>query len=745
MVAATNSLQLTDKEIEKLNQFAEGIPVHKGVGQFFMINLPINYVESFNRRSWKDKEKGNGKINYKQPIHKRLIEEGFGSILLQKSNFKFLNEVAETEEERLSLITGFVNNLQYRAISKKNKGIHIPLFIAVDFEGPLTNKIKETLIPPPPALTLAISRNKKSIENTGKIVGYQLGSSGINMLLGPVLDIDKTEQGHYNDILKNRSFSSHADGVIVTAAYYIKGLREAGITVISKHFPGLGLVKGNPHREIVSFQGTMTDLKEHLRPYRELRPLLNGVMTSHVTLPFLKNNNQPATFNQSIIEFIRGKPFPQNSSLQALDYNHELILTDDLGMRAITNYTKKRKINYSSMVIDAIQAGHDIVMFAKVLADSESNKPGGIHIDQLIQAKKKLTEYLKLPNNRKKYEVSLQRIIRAKAASYKLHGGNIDHFISESMNKVLRSQLQVPDSVKGVDGFLSHDKVKYIYEDIIEKSYLLLKSGYSYSIENSKSICIFTPKKHQKNYQDLKYLYREKLHISNDIHDDDKTPLTNKIKKIKKHIKENACDIIFIVVNSAKSTDRIKNVMKFLKETKNHITRIVLLLHQTPISLDKNIINNKNITIMGAFTDHVISYSTDIKVIKGDITPKNISQLTIDYNNEIFKKNIKKPDIEKMSNSYVFGIKSNHTDKAKELYEKDKKKLEVEIKILKNKLELEKHQQKKIQLEKDKLKKYKLENNNNFGNMAHENILLLIIVIIFLVFIIYLFNRLKNI
>jgi beta-N-acetylhexosaminidase len=647
VVNAENSLELTPKEIEELNKFSKSIPVDKGVGQFFMINLPINYVDSFNRLDWTNKKGG----KFQSPIHKKLIEEGFGSILLQRTNFQHLNKVSEVEEERISLIATFIRNLQYKAISKKNKGINIPLFIAVDFEGPIVNSIRNTLITPPPALTLATSQNKEFIEETGKIIGYQLSNSGINMLLGPVLDIDKTPQGDYNTILLNRSFSSHADGVIVVAYYYIKGLREAGVTVIGKHFPGLGFVKGNPHKEIVPFLGDRNDLKEHLKPYNELKPLLNGIMTSHVSLPFL-NNKKPATFNKSIIQFIRDQSLTEAPSLKALNYNHKLVLTDDLGMQAITSYAKG---NYASMTIQAIESGHDIVMFAKVLADNEKKKAGGIYIDELIKVKEKLANYLKRPENKKKYYISLQRIIRAKATSYKLHGGNIDQFISKKKNKVIRSQLSAPNSVKGEDGFIDYLKVKKSYEKIIEASYLLLSGSYSHPVDDSNNICIFSPKNYNNTYRGVIGLYEDKFHISNEIHSGGNS-LNENIKHIKNYIKENSCDIVFHVINSKFSTDRASNIIKSLKnrsKEKEMKVHLVLLLHQSPTSLPKEIINNKNITIMGAFTDHELSYSVDVKIIKGDIKPNNITSLTINYNNEKFKFLMKKPSINEIKFDYT--------------------------------------------------------------------------------------------
>lgn len=738
---AANEYTLTKEELTQIDQFVAGIDAEQGVGQFFMINLPMNYIASFDRKNWRGTDKD------KIPIHKKLIEHGFGSVLLQKNNFDYLDSIAETEEERINLITGFVKNLQYRAISKNNKGISVPLFIAVDFEGPLVNTIQKTLIAPPPALTLATTQDKALIEETGKIVGYQLANSGINMLLGPVLDIDKTTQGNTNRVLRNRSFSSEADGVITAAAYYTKGLREAGLTVIGKHFPGLGFVNGDPHNKIVSFQGTADDLNEHLRPYNELKPLLNGIMTSHVFLPFLANK-EPATFNKAIVQFLRKQSFPKIPSLAALDYDDKLVLSDDLGMQAVIDYANEQgQIDYADMAIQAVEAGHDIVMFAKVVDDKKGeNRKDIIRISELIKVKKALAVYLGKAENKQKYRAALKRIMYAKAASYKLHGGEIKHFIAGNMNKVIHSQLSVPDSVKGHDGVIDYDKVKQTYENIIEKSYLTLNGKLPY-IGRSSHLCIFTPEKYQKHYQGLVGLYRKSnVHFSQAIHNETDKRLTDKIKKIEQHINDNQCSTIFVVANNGLNIDRVINIINYLKKTEQTQHNVVLLLHQNPIALPEKVFAYKNLTVMGAFTQHDLAYDADIKAIKNDLVQQDASLLTIAYNDNPVNLRIQKPDIATIKFDYTTNlaqegkVRQQLVNEHRQVLAEQKEQHDKEIEQLSKKLLALNDKLKNTNNNSDKV----IINNEKETVSFYKEILLLLIIITGFIIILYVTDKAKS-
>ena len=656
--ASADSLALTPSERQKIKEWTQTIKVKDGVGQLFMINIPLHF----------------SKTQDSSPVHKKLIEdEGFGSIILQSANFNYLKKRAETEEERISIVTNFVSNMQYRALAGKH--LKTPLFIAADFEGPRFNPIKSVLTPPPPALTLATTQDRDLIVDTGKVVGYQLASSGINMILGPVLDIEESRQGSYNSLLKNRSFSSSPEGVSRIAAYYIKGLRESGITVIGKHFPGLGKIDVNPHAGVASFIGSEQDFKQQMTPYYALKDYLNGIMTSHIAVEFL-DGKTPATTSKKITGIIRSSSTIAN--IRSLDYDNKLVITDDMGMGSITDYEKSRSgdantapnndyysgIDYAALAIDAFDSGHDILMFAKVILSSEKhkyngkNKNGVITVEEIIQVKNRLANYIR-SGNQENFRKSLNRILQAKAYNYKLHGGSVDNFIKGRMKKVINSRVVPPSIIKSDDGYTDTKKIENLHRNTIIKSYVLLQGNPpNITRFNQQTSCFFT--NHTANYNALKTKY-DRIHISNSAHIKEPAKenenISDYLKRIQQPIKDflaaNNCQQIYFEANKKDDLDRLENIISF---TQAQAVNIYVLLHQTPIIISQAISNNENVSIMGAFTTHDLSYSVDIQVINGDLTPKKNVALTIPYKQKAASINIPKPE----SGEPVFNYEIGH-------------------------------------------------------------------------------------
>ena len=652
-----DSLALTASEQQKINEWVDTISVEDGVGQLFMINVPIHF----------------SKTKELNPVHKKLIEEeGFGSIILQASNFNHLKNRAETEEERISIVTNFVSNMQYRALASKH--LKTPLFIATDFEGPRSNPIKSILTPPPPALTLATTQDNNLILDTGKVVGYQLANSGINMILGPVLDIEETHQGTYNSLLKNRSFSSSPEGVSRIAAYYIKGLREAGITVIGKHFPGLGRIDVNPHAAAAKFMGTEQDFKQQITPYYALKDYLNGIMTSHIAIDFI-DGETPATLSKKITGIIRSDS-PSISNIQTLAYDNKLVISDDMGMGSITEYEKNRSngstsdndyfsnVDYAALAIDAFDAGHDILMFAKVILSREkykytgSNKNGVITVEEIIRVKKRLSDYIR-NGNQLNFRKSLRRILQAKAYNYKLHGGSVDNFIHGKMKKVINSRVVPPSIIKSDDGYIDTKRIENLYRETIAKAYVLLQ-GHTPNITrfNQQTSCFFT--EHTASYKALKTKYN-RIHITDSAHikqaAKENENITDYLKRIQKPIKEflqtNDCQQIYFEINKKADVDRLENIISF---TKDKAVSIYVLLHQTPVIISKVINDSSNVSIMGAFTTHRLSYPIDIQVINSDLKPKKNTALTISYKQHAPSISIPKPE----SGAPVFDYEVSH-------------------------------------------------------------------------------------
>ena len=112
-----------------------------------------------------------------------------------------------------------------------------PLFIAIDQEGGVVNRIEEGVAVFPGAMALGATRSEEYAYQAGKITALELGTLGININLAPVLDINTNP---HNPGIGIRSFSDSSGLVSKLGTAFIKGLQDHGMSATAKHFPGKG-------------------------------------------------------------------------------------------------------------------------------------------------------------------------------------------------------------------------------------------------------------------------------------------------------------------------------------------------------------------------------------------------------------------------------------------------------------------------------------------------------------------------
>jgi beta-N-acetylhexosaminidase len=169
---------------------------------------------------------------------------------------------------------------------------------------------------------------------------------GITIDLAPVVDVTDATA---NSVIGDRSFSANPAQVTQYAGEYARGLRDAGLLPVLKHFPGHGRASGDSHTSGV-VTPPLDDLQTtDLVPYRTLvtqSPV--GVMIGHLQVPGLTGSD-PASLSPAAVDLLRsgtGYGGPQFSGP---------VFTDDLSsMRAITD-----RYDVVDAVLRALQAGAD--------------------------------------------------------------------------------------------------------------------------------------------------------------------------------------------------------------------------------------------------------------------------------------------------------------------------------------------------------------------------------------------------
>lgn len=192
----------------------------------------------------------------------------------------------------------------------------VTLLIAADQEGGKVNRLKrmpgyaDVTFPSAEAIG---AMTLDQIRAEGEKTGRGLRDAGVNLLLGPVLDV--ADPGSLMERM-DRAFGSTPDDVIAKAGAFIEGILSANpnVAIIAKHFPGYN-VRNNSDITPTTDSSSREQIERRARPFFEIDGL-DGVMLSSIRYENI--DPKPACFSSIIIDMIRAqKP-------------NAVIITDDL-------------------------------------------------------------------------------------------------------------------------------------------------------------------------------------------------------------------------------------------------------------------------------------------------------------------------------------------------------------------------------------------------------------------------------
>jgi len=265
------------------------------------------------------------------------------------------------------------------------------LAVSVDEEGGRVERLSSPLLlgTAPSARLLARRESADQVYQLALDRGRRMRRLGITVDFAPVVDVtDAPDQ----TVIGDRSFSDNPAVVTKYAGAYARGLRDAGVLPVLKHFPGHGHASGDSHATGVVTPPLDEMQSVDLVPYRTLvaqAPV--GVMIGHMQVPGLTGND-PASLSAAAIALLRnGKGYG------APPFDGP-VFTDDLSsMRAISD-----RYGISEAVLKALQAGNDTALWVSTTAVPAV-------LDRLVSA---LNDgELSMPN----IEASVRRMAAAKA------------------------------------------------------------------------------------------------------------------------------------------------------------------------------------------------------------------------------------------------------------------------------------------------------------------------------------------
>lgn len=318
-----------------------------------------------------------------------------GGVLLYKNNYS-------NHEEMVSVI---------EKLQKANEKNKIPLFIGIDQEGGIVNRMPNEYLNIYSAQKLA-KTNEKIVKKAGHTTAIMLKNVGINMNFAPVLDL----QNEKNKGLGSRCFSKNPDIVANYSYAYMEELNKNNIISVVKHFPGHGCTSIDSHI-------FMPIIKEYKKLNKDIKPFkyiiekdCEILMVSHMIIKDIDKYNPCSLSKKFIKEKIR----------KELSYKG-IIITDEIRMHGVKLlYGKNRAI------IKAIKAGNDMVLIKYRKNDINIIKKLKNHIKEESSLDERVERIINL---KKKYKLETP----FKTNTYKVE--EINEKIKE-INKIVEKTLE---------------------------------------------------------------------------------------------------------------------------------------------------------------------------------------------------------------------------------------------------------------------------------------------------------------
>lgn len=219
--------------------------------------------------------------------------------------------------------------------------------VSIDFEGGRVLRHSNILGQFPSARVMADTLSPELVRGMGFDMGNALKAKGIDVNFAPVVDVDTLGL----DVVGDRAFSDNPERVAEYATNYARGLRDAGVLPVFKHFPGHGRASGDSHHQNVVTPPLAEMMSFDLAPYAEaLMVEPSAVLMGHMVVPGL-GAAMPSSLNPAAYKLLRSGEYPGGKPFDGI------IFTDDLsGMKAITDRMPAAEAIAQSLVAGADQA-----------------------------------------------------------------------------------------------------------------------------------------------------------------------------------------------------------------------------------------------------------------------------------------------------------------------------------------------------------------------------------------------------
>lgn len=262
-----------------------------------------------------------------EPICNLIKNYKIGGVILYKKNYSSYNEMLEV----------------IKKLKNANKDNKLPLFIAIDQEGGVVNRLPNDIENIKNIYDVSKKDNIDLIKEHADIISNILYNSGINMNFSPVLDIYNNSN---SSVLNKRCFSDNVEKVSLYGSIYMNKIKKNGIISVVKHFPGHGITKLDSHYFLPFVFNYKKILNREIIPFENaISEECEAIMVSHLIIRKLSGLLPCSISKRFITKYLR----------EMYNYNG-LVITDDLRMKLVDLIFGKLSLK------KAFLSGSDIVL-----------------------------------------------------------------------------------------------------------------------------------------------------------------------------------------------------------------------------------------------------------------------------------------------------------------------------------------------------------------------------------------------
>ena len=237
---------------------------------------------------------------------------------------------------------------QSRLLNRYQTQSKVPLLVAMDAEWGVGMRL-DSVQRFPYQMSLGGIRDNQLMYDMGTEVAAQFRRLGMHVNFAPVVDVNNNAA---NPVIGFRSWGEDRQSVTEKSYLYMRGMQDANILAVAKHFPGHGDTDTDSHLALplLRIDRKRIDTLE-LFPFRSLMARgLGGMMVAHLNIPALDTTGMPSTLS---------KPITTGLLKEKLGFEG-MIFTDAMNMKGVIS-----KYPPGDADVRALQAGNDILEFSK--------------------------------------------------------------------------------------------------------------------------------------------------------------------------------------------------------------------------------------------------------------------------------------------------------------------------------------------------------------------------------------------